>query len=147
MTIRWSVRIGATTGTARLWLPELIIHQMIITAPRRVPGTQQQRQRPPRTEKLTALWRAIAGSVFMPQGTRRFRKGGVLPLSDCNLSGTPQSPSGPILLVCDMADPDLTQSFPAEPVPASGGRLLRITGPRRLTPDLVTLCPRGPNQR
>ena len=48
--------------------------------------------------------------------------------------GTPQSPAGPIILVCDLSDSGQTQYLPAEPVAASGGRLVRLTGPREIHP-------------
>ena len=131
-TIRWPVRLKSTTGTARLWLPEPAINLLLEAEPGHSPAI---RTLPPsQTQKLSSIWHAIAGTVFMPQGLKKLRKGGVLPLSDSRLSGTPQSPAGPISLICDMSDSDHTQYFLAEPVPASGARQLRLAGPREILP-------------
>ena len=68
----------------------------------------------------------------MPQGLRRLRTGGVLPLADSRLHGTPQSPIGPVNLVCDLSGSASAERhvLPAEPVASSGGRLMRLTGLR-----------------
>ena len=79
----------------------------------------------------------------MPNGLKRLRVGGVLPLTDSRLTGTPQCPSGPIDLVCGPTYRGELFRFPAEPVEGSAGRLLRLSGslmrhqqPREpLTPD------------
>ncbi|MGC8639272.1 MAG: FliM/FliN family flagellar motor switch protein [Isosphaeraceae bacterium] len=131
-TIRWPVRLKSTTGTARLWLPEPAVHLLLAADPWR--SLTISGDPPSRAGQLTSIWRAIAGNVFMPRGLMKLRKGGVLPLTDSRLSGTPRSPAGPIALVCELRDSDQTQSFPAEPVAASGGRLLRLAGPREVHP-------------
>jgi flagellar motor switch protein FliN/FliY len=71
----------------------------------------------------------------MPQGMKRLRTGSVVPLTDSRLSGTPQSPVGPVTLVCDLNGYGWRFLLPAEPVEAAGGRLLRVTGPPRLEPS------------
>ncbi len=65
----------------------------------------------------------------MPNGLKRLRVGGVLPLTDSRLTGTPQSPSGPIALACGPTVQGKSFEFSAEPVEGSSGRLLRLTGP------------------
>ena len=72
----------------------------------------------------SALWRAEAASVAMPQGLGRLRTGGVLPLAGSRLAGTPQSPSGPIVLACD-----LTGAGGRLRLPGRAGR--RVRGPAR----------------
>jgi flagellar motor switch protein FliN/FliY len=128
VTLRWTVRVGSTTGTARLWLPESTLNLWLASESPRSPLVPSQL--PLKLGDLTSLWRAEAGLVALPQGLRRLRKGGVLPLLDSRLVGTPQSPSGPITLVCDLAGSGCRQLLPAEPVAVSGGRLVRLTGPR-----------------
>lgn len=130
-TVLWPVRVKSTTGTARLWLPESF-HSLIAADPWGSPPPAAQP--PPRAGQLGSLWRAVASEIFLPQGLKRLRKGGVLPLSSAQLSGTPQSPAGPVLLVCDMNDSDEVQCLPAEPVAGSGGRLLSVRGPREVRP-------------
>jgi flagellar motor switch protein FliN len=132
VTVRWSARVHSTTGTARLWLPESVINHLCDTQTWRSPEVAQQP--PAQVGQLTSTWRAVAGSVSLPQGLKRLRKGGVLPLADSQLSGSPQNPSGSVLLLCDMIDSEQFQCFPAETLAASGGRLLRLSGPRELQP-------------
>jgi flagellar motor switch protein FliN/FliY len=129
VTLRWSVRVGSTTGTARFWLPESALNLWLATDPPR--SRELPIQLPSKVGELTSLWRAEAGFVVLSQGLRRLRKGGVQPLRDSKLAGTPQSPTGPITLVCDLAGSGCRQLLPAEPVAASGGRLVRLTGPRQ----------------
>ncbi len=126
VTLRWAVRVGSTTGTARLWLPEPALNAILRHQPRfieAVPNLATSKAR-----EYASLWRAQAGLVAMPNGLRRLRVGGVLPLTDSRLTGTPQNPSGPIDLVCGPTTQGKTFHFPAEPVEGSSGRLLRLTG-------------------
>jgi flagellar motor switch protein FliN/FliY len=62
----------------------------------------------------------------MSQGLKRLRVGGVLPLAGSRLSGTPASPRGPIDLVLDLQGQEGRFRIPVEPVPDSGGRLVRL---------------------
>ncbi len=126
VTLRSSIRVGSTTGTARLWLPEPALNFLLEFRPQAsmsLPdlATSQARE-------YFSLWRALAGLVAMPNGLRRLRTGGVLPLTDSRLTGTPQSPCGPIVLVCGPTSLGETFQLPAEPVEGSSGRLLRLTG-------------------
>ncbi len=62
----------------------------------------------------------------MSQGLKRLRVGGVLPLTGSRLTGTPASPGGPIDLVLDLQGQDGRFRMPVQPVPDSGGRLVRL---------------------
>ncbi len=75
---------------------------------------------------LASTWRTVAGFVTMPQGLRRLRVGGVLPLSETRLVGSPRSPSGPVDLIVELDDRDVCYRIPTRPVAESGGRLLRL---------------------
>ena len=63
----------------------------------------------------------------MPRGLGRLRVGGVLPIDGRALQGTPQSPTGVIRLVLELADRGGRCSIPAEAVPHSGGGRLIVT--------------------
>ena len=129
VTIRWSVRVASTTAAARLWIPE----SMIWPPPDSQPP-EKTRERVTSTASAKdygSLWRTEAGLVSMSQGLRRLRPGGVLPLFGSVLGGTPQSPTGPITLACDLSGTSDRFLLPAEPVPDSMGRLVRLTGALR----------------
>ncbi len=127
VTVRVLVRVGTTKGTAWLWIPESAL------------GALSAWERPtskstpaPGTSKAGALsshWRAVAGFVAMPDGLKRLRRGGVLPLIDSRLRGTPRSPSGPITLECGPGASGERFEITAEPVEDAAGRQLKITGP------------------
>ena len=76
--------------------------------------------------EVSSQWRAEAGSVAMPQGLKRLRVGGVLPLTDSRLIGTPASPVGPVDLILDLDGQEGRFRIPTQPVSDSGGRLLRV---------------------
>lgn len=126
VTIRWPVRVASTTAAARLWLPESMIWPPPKSQPPQESGDRAVRS--PSATQYGSLWRAEAGLVTMSQGLRRLRPGGVLPLFGSVLGGTPQSPSGPITLACDLSGTSDGFVLPAEPVPDSMGRLVRLTG-------------------
>jgi type III secretion system YscQ/HrcQ family protein len=125
-TLRWPVRVGPTAGTARVWLAESLLD--LVPEWEYDPARTGRPAVPPSSAQWSAVWRAEAGSVPMPRGLGRLRVGGVLPISDSRLSGTPQDPSGPIVLSCEPSDTDRRFLLPAEPVADSGGRLVRLTG-------------------
>ena len=138
MTIRWPLRVGTTTGGVRLWLPEPVVERWL-DSPNRMPvpgtgtsdsaGRGEPVPRVPRGE-LSGVWRAEAGSVAMSQGLKRLRVGGVLPLGASRLTGTPTSPVGPIDLILDLQGQEGRFRIPVQPVPDSGGRLVRLdSGP------------------
>ena len=77
-------------------------------------------------------WRAEVGTVAMPQGLRRLRVGGVLPLSGSRLSGTPASPTGPVDLVLDLDGSGRPVPHTGSPRPRLGRTALRVEDrPRR----------------
>jgi type III secretion system YscQ/HrcQ family protein len=144
VTVRWPIRIGDIAGAARLWLPDSVV-SLWLAAPIR-PGaatatsasrledgdlTAESVRRVPRGE-LASTWRAIAGLVTMSQGLRRLRTGGVLPLSDSRLTGTPASPGGAVDLILDLEGEASRLRIPTSTVADSGGRLVRLeAGPVR----------------
>src|SRR5208283_2583328 len=97
VTLRSSIRVGSTTGTARLWLTEPALNFLLASEPRA--GTMVADLSTSKAREFSSLWRALAGLVALPNGLKRLRIGGVLPLTDSRLTGTPQSPSGSIVLV------------------------------------------------
>jgi flagellar motor switch protein FliN len=129
VTIRWPVHVASTTAAARLWLPE----SMIWPPPESLPPEKpvERAVSSPSATDYGSLWRAEAGLVAMSQGLRRLRPGGVLPLFGSVLGGTPQSPSGPITLACDLSGTSDRYLLPAESVSDSMGRLVRLTGALR----------------
>jgi flagellar motor switch protein FliN len=140
VTLGWSARIGATAGAVRLWLPETLIplalHYQAAPArtlersagPLRGAPALGARAKSARGE-LAGMWRAEAGVVPMPQGLKRLRAGGVLPVAAARLAGTPTSPTGPVDLVLDLDGQDGRFRIPTSPVPDSGGRFLRVEAP------------------
>jgi flagellar motor switch protein FliN len=138
VTVRWPVRAGNVASAARLWLPESIVQFWLASAPGPARGRAElaaeseaagragEKRGPSGRGELASHWRAVAGFVAMPQGLQRLRAGGVLPLAETRLAGSPRSPTGPVDLVLDVNDPDIRFRIPASPVADSGGRLLRI---------------------
>jgi flagellar motor switch protein FliN len=139
VTVRWGVRVGTVSGSVRLWIPESLLRQRLESPvppsssggePMTVPTAGTARVVP--RGELSSLWRAEAGTVAMPQGLKRLRVGGILPLTDCRLSGSVASPAGPVDLVLDLEGPEGRFRIPTRPVPESGARLVRVEdGPRR----------------
>jgi type III secretion system YscQ/HrcQ family protein len=138
VTIRWPIRAGNVAAAVRLWLPEPIVQLWLSSPP--APSTAQADTRAradaagPRggqsgavaRGELASNWRAVAGSIAMPQGLRRLRAGGVVPLVDSRLSGSPRSPSGQVDLIVDLDDRHLRFRIPTHPVDDTGGRLLCV---------------------
>lgn len=133
VTVLWPFRVGSTTGTIRLWLPESCLEMGPDSEPVASSASLPDLKR---AGECASTWYAEAGHVIMPRGLSRLRNGGVLPLADSRLTGTAQSPAGPIALICDLARPRSRFQWPAEPVPGSQGRLVRLTAPceRRALP-------------
>ncbi len=138
VTIRWAVQIGSVAGSVRLWIPEFLVRPWAESPGAAGPGdiaaggpAIATSRTVPRGE-LSSLWRAEAGTVAMPQGLKRLRVGGVLPLSGSRLTGTPASPDGPVDLVLDLEEAAGRFRIPARAVADSGGRLVRTEDmPRR----------------
>ena len=138
VTIRWSVQMGTISGAVRLWVPESIV-QLWLASPSIPTGEHQQAVSPAAAiakpavpsgtvarGELASAWRALAGTVAMPQGLRRLRAGAVLPFSDTRLIGSPHSPSGPVDLLIDLDEQDAQFKIQTRPVADTGGRLLRV---------------------
>jgi type III secretion system YscQ/HrcQ family protein len=130
VTLRWSVRIAAVTGAVRLWIPQELLAQCL----EELTDLKPCAGRNPRVDDLASLWRAEAGTIAMPRGLGRLRVGGVLPIDGRALEGTPQSPSGTIRLVLDLADRGGRCSIPAEAIPHSGGGRLIVTSTLQTDP-------------
>jgi flagellar motor switch protein FliN len=151
VTVRWAVRVGTVAGAVRLWLPEAVVGLWLAAKPALSSGLVgpvdldpaiDGSRRVPRGE-LGSWWCALAGTVSMPQGLRRLRVGGVLPLTDSPLKGTPASPSGEVDLVLDLDGQDTRFRIPILPVADSGGRLVRLDAgplcePRPRNPIIVS---------
>jgi flagellar motor switch/type III secretory pathway protein FliN len=148
VTIRWPVHVGNVAGAVRLWIPESIVQLWLATpsgttADLRQSAAEIMTAGPPPVPnatvargELSSAWRALAGLVSMPQGLRRLRIGGVLPLTETRLIGSPRNPSGPVDLILDLDDQDVRYRIATRPVADSGGRLLRL--------EAAILCERRP---
>jgi type III secretion system YscQ/HrcQ family protein len=160
VTVRWSARVGTVAGAARLWVPESVVYLWLAASPgpiaslTRPPsdpsvGTVAGDYRPVERSELASWWRAEAGFVIMPQGLKRLRVGGVLPLVDSRLTGTPTSPRGPVDLIVDLDNQDARFRIPACPIADSGCRLVRLESrllrePRPREPIEVTMSKAKP---
>ena len=93
VTVRWAVRVGGVAGAVRLWLPESLADAWNVSEST---GRTTSNATAPtaKMRELSADWRVVAGRVRMPDGLRRLRVGGVLPLVDPPLTGAPATPSG-----------------------------------------------------
>jgi flagellar motor switch protein FliN len=141
VTVRWPVRLGNVAAAVRLWIAESVVQRWLATPRGPASATVEPSSRSESLEPavvsdlhqgapsgLSSTWRALAGSVAMPQGLKRLRVGGVLPLTHSPLSGSPASPSGSVDLVLDLADQAGRFRIPTHPVADSGGRLVRLEG-------------------
>jgi type III secretion system YscQ/HrcQ family protein len=154
VTLLWSVRFGDTASTVRLWLPESVADRLSDLRPGRAEGPRALLSSAPGKRPFVSSWRAEAGRVLMPRGLGRLRVGGVLPLDDSRLTGTPQSPSGLVTLLCPLSGVGECFVLEAEPVANSGGRLVRLAGsldrqqrPREPLPtgNLPAMSPQPPS--
>ncbi|APW62190.1 FliM/FliN family flagellar motor switch protein [Paludisphaera borealis] len=128
VTVRWAVRVGDVAGAVRVWLPESLADAWIDagTSGRQAPKAASPS---PKIRALSADWRVVAGKVRMPGGLRRLRVGGVLPLADPPLTGTPSDPVGPIEMVCDLGASAGGWRIAVEPLAGSSARSYRVAGP------------------
>ena len=152
VTVRWPVRVGATVGVVRLWLPESLAGRWLDSPPGLNPS-QKELNQITEAEHLgsqvargeySSHWRAEAGFIALTQGLKRLRVGGVLPLTETRLTGTAASPTGPIDLVLDLDGQQGRFRIPAVPVSDSGGRIVRVEErsrhePRPRDPILVNV--------
>src|SRR5271157_4430304 len=74
VTLRSSIRVGSTVGTARLWLPEPALNVLLTSEPQS--GTMVPDLATSKAREFSSLWRALAGLVAMPNGLKRLRTGG-----------------------------------------------------------------------
>ncbi|MGA7496543.1 MAG: hypothetical protein WBX00_07430 [Isosphaeraceae bacterium] len=74
VTLRSSIRVGSTTGTARLWLPAPALNVLLASEPQS--GTMVPDLATSKAREFSSLWRALAGLVAMPNGLKRLRTGG-----------------------------------------------------------------------
>jgi flagellar motor switch protein FliN len=125
ITLRWPVTIGATSGSARLWVPESLLQGIDLTSPESFePG--------PAHNRLAATWNAEAGTITLVRGLGRLKTGGVLPIDGATLKGTITSPDGPIRLTC--RDGHARFWFEAAAAPNSSAARLTLTTPLQHEP-------------
>lgn len=94
-TFRWAARAGEAVGAVRLWVPESLLEIWKAAEPPARPPFPPS----PKLRELSADWRAVAGSLHLTAGLKSIRPGGVWPLDDPRLTGTPEAPVGPLFLV------------------------------------------------
>ncbi len=129
VTLRWPLTIGAAEGSLRLWATESLLARWTNLDP----GSLADPSRPiSHPETLTSVWTADAGTIALPRGLKTLRVGGVLPLIDSRLRGTPQSPTGPVALTLTLSGSSGRFTIDAEPLPQSGGGRLTLTSAPRL---------------
>lgn len=94
-TFRWAVRAGEAAGAVRLWIPESLVELWkSAEPPPKAPAPLSRKVR-----ALSADWRAFIGVLNLTSGFQSLRPGGVWPLADPRLTGTPDAPMGPLLVV------------------------------------------------
>lgn len=128
-TLRWAVRVGCVAGAMRLWLPSSLASYWIVPAVapgRRVPI-------PPRAVETASEWRAVAGASPMPRGLAKLRVGGVLPLTDSRIAGTPEDPRGTLALTAWGEGANYRITVQIEP--GTSGRRVRVAGPLEYHPS------------
>jgi type III secretion system YscQ/HrcQ family protein len=130
VTIRWPLRLGTIDGSVRLWLSEALVERWLLAEP----PVRPEEASAARFSNLTSAWRAEAGTIALPRGLKTLRLGGVLPLIDSRLRGTPISPSGPVELTLSLAGHGGLCRISAEAVPLSGGGRLTVIEPLRHEP-------------
>jgi type III secretion system YscQ/HrcQ family protein len=149
LTIRWPARLGRVAAAVRLWLPETLapiwlesVSSRHVVGPQSDPVLSTAPAAPETHRRISAAareygsdWRAQAGGVELPRGLRSLRMGGVLPLTDGRLSGSPKHPEGEIRLVLEPLDGKTRIAFPAQFVDESAGCRVTLTGPLQREPS------------
>jgi type III secretion system YscQ/HrcQ family protein len=128
VTWRWRVRVGTTSASARLWLPESLLALWLFDDPPAPAGPRPLGK----LAGLSSEWRAEAGSVMLARGLSKLRTGSLLLIDGAPLKGTPRSPEGPIELA--QADPAARFSFLARAVPDTAAARLILDSPLRREP-------------
>ncbi|HEU5115444.1 MAG TPA: flagellar motor switch/type III secretory pathway protein, partial [Isosphaeraceae bacterium] len=127
-TIRWPVSIEGVEGSLRLWVPNSVVDAWLEARPESSPAVDLHSALE-RLGNLASEWRAEAGSIPLTDGLSALREGVVLPIAGSPLTGSIESPSGPVLLV--LRDADGRLSLPAQPEPQSGAARLVVHPPVR----------------
>jgi type III secretion system YscQ/HrcQ family protein len=128
VTWKWRVRVGETSASARLWLPESLLALWLAE------NSPHPTEPIPlaRFADLSSVWKAEAGSIRLAKGLSRLRPGALLLIDGSPLSGTLDSPEGPIDLVLD--DPSSRSFFTTRVVPETSGSRLILESPLRRDP-------------
>ncbi len=131
-TLRWLVQVGDASGSVRLWVSESLLGRLATVAPN-LSDVDLEALRAGCGD-LSADFTAEIGTVLLTRGLGSLRAGGVLPISGCNLSGSPANPSGRL----DLVSRSLGTIFrvTAAPVPNTGGATITIRSPLRPSPNL-----------
>lgn len=135
ITWRWRVRVGQTTGAARLWLPESLLipwldqplNQRDLPSGPSSPVRSEPAADWSRFDDLASEWRAEAGRITIASGslTGQLQTGRLLLIDDRPISGTVLSPEGEVALVQLARSNRLT--FRARVQPGSSGDRLVMT--------------------
>jgi type III secretion system YscQ/HrcQ family protein len=129
LTVRWPIRLGATEGSARLWLPTGLAWQWLLARPIDPP------ELPPsalagRLADLASDWHAEAGAITLhADDLARLRAGRVLLPDGSPLRGEPLAPDGPVNLV--LRDAEGRFVLPGAFEPLSAGALVAVAPPVR----------------
>lgn len=142
VTVRWPVRVGEVSGSARLWVAESILSRLG-DAPPSSPSEAR-----PGFAGLASTWRAEAGTIALSRGLARLKRGVVLPLGGSSLGGTVATPTGTIALTC--RDLDGLSRFDSEAAPgSSAGRIVLTSGlvrePTPREPIIMNSSPTAPS--
>jgi type III secretion system YscQ/HrcQ family protein len=135
VTWRWRVRIGQTTASARLWVPEALVALWLLDEPKASAA-------PPSLDQyadLESTWRAEAGSITLQSGLTDLQPGAILPIDGSSLVGTPASIRGSIRLVQESESTRST--FEARAVPESSGTRLILDSPLTREPRTREILP------
>jgi type III secretion system YscQ/HrcQ family protein len=147
LTLRWLVELGATKGSVRLWLPETLVSRWLAAEP--APTDDRKTGSQVRFLSLISVWKAEAGRVDLPRGLKTLRTGGVLPLVESRLTGSPESPAGVVDLALVLSGQGGRYHVETTPEPLSGAGRLKVTGPLRHSPwprEPVALNPTTPHE-
>ncbi len=131
VTLRWPVRFGEGSGSVRLWIASAVLDRLEATDPPPPPIDLDAARL--RFGDLASDWVAEIGTTSLYRGLASLRAGAVQPIVGCNLSGTPDNPSGRLDLTSRMAG--FLARLPASPIPHSAGALLSIRAPLRIAPQ------------
>lgn len=140
VTIHWPVTLGTVVSAIRLWIPESLVHRWLSTPPQ---GKRDLATFPAPAE-WNSVWRVEAGSIPLPRGMKTLRVGGVLPLIDTRLSGSPRNLAGSVEMTLTVAQPAGRYLMRAEPLAQSGGSRVRVVEPCQFQPiprEALTLNP------